>query len=84
MRVFIKLFTLAAILAVAGVATAEALVVRRPVAPGPTVVRGAGAPGVGVRPGVGAGAAGVGVRPGVGAGAPGPGLTVRGPAGVGR
>ena len=27
---------------------------------------GAGAPGVGVRPGVGAGAAGVGVRPGVG------------------
>ena len=34
----------------------------------------AGAPGVGVRPGVGAGAAGVGVTPGVGVGAPGVGV----------
>jgi hypothetical protein len=32
---------------------------------------GVGAPGVGVRPGVGAGAPGVGVTPGVGVGAPG-------------
>lgn len=36
---------------------------------------GAGAPGVGVAPGVGAGARGVGVTPGVGAGAPGVGVT---------
>lgn len=36
--------------------------------------RGAGAPGVGVVPGVGAGAPGVGVAPGVGAGAPGAGV----------
>lgn len=35
---------------------------------------GAGAPGVGVAPGVGAGAPGVGVAPGVGAGAPGVGV----------
>lgn len=36
--------------------------------------RGAGAPGVGVVPGVGAGAPGVGVTPGVGVGAPGAGV----------
>lgn len=36
---------------------------------------GAGAAGVGVAPGVGAGAAGVGVAPGVGVGAPGAGVT---------
>ena len=36
---------------------------------------GAGAPGVGVTPGVGAGAPGPGVTPGVGVGAPGPGVT---------
>jgi hypothetical protein len=35
---------------------------------------GAGAPGVGVAPGAGAGAAGVGVTPGAGAGAPGVGV----------
>jgi hypothetical protein len=57
-------------------ARAEAVVVRRPVAPGPTVVRDVRSPGVG--------APGVGVRRGVGVGAPGAGLTVRGPAGIGR
>lgn len=39
--------------------------------PAAVVTPGAGAPGVGVRPGLGAGAPGVGVRPGLGAGAPG-------------
>ena len=45
---------------------------------------GAGAPGVGVAPGVGAGAAGVGVAPGVGAGAPGVGVTEGPGVGVNR
>ncbi len=67
---------LIALLAVASFEAQAEVVVRRPVAPGPTVVRGVGAPGVG--------APGVGVRRGVGAGAPGAGLTVRGPAGIGR
>ncbi len=45
-------------------------------APGPGVRPGVGvgAPGVGVAPGVGAGAPGVGVAPGAGVGAPGPGI----------
>ena len=44
----------------------------------------AGAPGVGVAPGVGAGAPGVGVAPGVGAGAPGVGVTEGPGVGVNR
>jgi len=39
--------------------------------PAAAVTPGVGAPGAGVRPGVGVGAPGVGVRPGVGVGAPG-------------
>jgi hypothetical protein len=44
----------------------------------------AGAPGVGVAPGVGAGAPGVGVAPGAGAGAPGVGVTEGPGVGVNR
>lgn len=71
-----RIALLAALALLAGEAQAETIV-RRPAAPGPTVVRDAGAPGVGVRPRVGVGAP-------ANRGAPGAGLTVRGPAGVGR
>jgi hypothetical protein len=54
---------------------AQAAYCTRPGYPvGCTVRPGAGAPGVGVAPGVGAGAPGVGVAPGAGAGAPGVGV----------
>lgn len=54
------------------------------VRPAAVVTPGVGAPGVGVRPGVGAGAPGVGVRPGVGVGAPGVGGAVNGGGPVNR
>lgn len=83
----ISLWTVLLAFGFVGQACAQAGFIRRPVAPAlraPGV--GAGAPGVGVRPGAGVGAPGVGApgvgaRPGVGAGAPGAGLTIRGPAG---
>ncbi|MGJ0507883.1 MAG: hypothetical protein ACR652_12325 [Methylocystis sp.] len=90
MQAYLKLFLCAGLVtALASEAAAEAVFVRRPIKPGPTAVAvpdagapgvgvrpglGAGAPGVGLQRGVGVGARGVGVRPGLGAGAPGPGL----------
>jgi hypothetical protein len=54
------------------------------VRPVDAVTPGVGAPGVGVRPGVGAGAPGVGVTPGVGAGAPGAGVAPDADRGINR
>jgi hypothetical protein len=73
---------LAGLLAVAQSANAEIYCRAVGVPKGCVVRPDAGAPGVGVAPGVGAGAPGVGVAPGVGAGAPGVGVTPE--AGVNR
>ena len=72
----IKAAALAAlgVLAMAAPAAAEVYCTSPGIPAGCVVRPDIGAPGVGVRPGVGAGAPGVGVRPGAGAGAPGVGV----------
>ena len=69
----------------AAVPAAAEVYCTRPGVPAGCVVRpDVGAPGVGVRPGVGAGAPGVGVAPGAGVGAPGVGVAPDNDVGVNR
>ena len=86
MNTAIKAAVLAALggLATAMPATAEVYCTQPGIPAGCVVRPDIGAPGVGVRPGVGVGAPGVGVAPGAGVGAPGVGVAPDNDVGVNR